>query len=48
MRILYPGAFDMLHRAHVAALHTARRLAGPSGHLTVAVNSVEFMAHYTR
>jgi len=48
VRVTYPGAFDMLHRAHVAALHAARRLAGPSGHLTVGVNSDEFMAHYKR
>lgn len=48
MRVLYPGGFDLLHSAHVAALNTARQIAGPGGHLTVAVNSDEFMGHYKR
>ncbi len=48
MRVLYPGGFDLLHSAHMAALHTARRIAGPTGKLIVAVNSDEFMAHYKR
>lgn len=48
MHVLYPGGFDMLHSAHVTALQTARRLAGPTGTLTVAVNSDEFMGHYKR
>ena len=48
MRVLYPGAFDLLHAAHVAALNTARRIAGPGGRLLVGVNSDEFMAHYKR
>jgi cytidyltransferase-like protein len=48
MRVLYPGGFDLLHQGHIAALHTARRIAGPAGHLTVAVNSDDFMAAYKR
>lgn len=48
MRVLYPGAFDMLHSAHIHALHAARRIAGPTGTLLVAVNSDSFMAHYKR
>lgn len=48
MRVLYVGGFDLLHEGHVAALHTAARIAGPEGHLTVAVNSDDFMAHYKR
>lgn len=48
MRVLYAGAFDMLHSAHVTALHAARRIAGPSGTLLVGVNSDDFMAHYKR
>lgn len=48
MRVLYVGGFDLLHEGHVAALHTAARIAGPDGHLTVAVNSDSFMTHYKR
>ncbi len=48
MRVLYPGGFDLLHHAHIAALQTARRIAGPGGQLTIAVNSDDFMAHYKR
>lgn len=48
MRVLYPGGFDLLHEAHVAALHAAKRIAGPTGTLIVGVNSDEFMAHYKR
>jgi cytidyltransferase-like protein len=48
MRVLYPGAFDMLHSAHVQALQAARRIAGPAGTLLVGVNSDTFMAHYKR
>ena len=45
MRVLYPGGFDLFHEAHIAALNTARRLAGPGGELIVAVNSDDFMQH---
>lgn len=48
MRVLYPGGFDLLHHAHVAALQTARRIAGPGGHLAVGVNSDELMTRYKR
>lgn len=48
MRVLYPGGFDLLHSAHVEALHTARRIAGAGGTLLVGVNSDDFMAHYKR
>lgn len=48
MRVLYPGGFDLLHDAHVAALNAARRIAGPAGELVVAVNSDEFMTQYKR
>lgn len=48
MRVLYVGGFDLLHEGHVAALQTARRIAGSDGHLTVAVNSDAFMTHYKR
>jgi cytidyltransferase-like protein len=48
MRVLYPGGFDLFHAAHVAALQAARRVAGPTGTLLVAVNSDAFMAHYKR
>lgn len=48
LRVIYPGAFDMLHSAHVAALNTARRIAGPGGTLLVGVNSDDFMGHYKR
>lgn len=48
MRVLYPGAFDLLHSAHITALHAARRIAGPGGTLLVGVNSDELMAHYKR
>jgi cytidyltransferase-like protein len=47
-RVLYPGGFDLFHEGHLAALQVARRLAGPGGHLTVAVNSDAFMGHYKR
>jgi glycerol-3-phosphate cytidylyltransferase len=42
------AAFDLFHEAHLAALQTARRIAGPGGHLTVGVNSDEFMTRYKR
>lgn len=48
MRVLYPGGFDLLHSAHIAALNTARQLAGPGGQLLVGVNSDDFMARYKR
>lgn len=48
MRVLYPGGFDLFHAAHVAALQAARKIAGPTGTLLVAVNSDDFMAHYKR
>jgi cytidyltransferase-like protein len=48
MRVLYPGGFDLLHEAHIAALHAAKRIAGPTGHLMVGVNSDDFMTLYKR
>ena len=48
MRVLYPGGFDLLHAGHIKALHAAREIAGPGGHLTVAVNSDAFMTQYKR
>lgn len=48
MRVLYPGAFDLLHSAHISALQTARRIAGPNGTLIVGVNSDRLMEHYKR
>lgn len=48
MRVLYPGGFDLLHSAHIAALQVARRIAGPGGTLLVAVNSDDFMFQYKR
>lgn len=47
-RVLYVGGFDLFHEGHLNALQTARRIAGPAGHLTVAVNSDDFMTHYKR
>ena len=48
MRVLYPGGFDLIHHAHVTALQTARRIAGPTGKLTVGINSDALMEHYKR
>jgi len=50
MRVLYPGGFDLLHLGHREALTTARTFAGRygTGHLTVAVNSDNFLTHYKR
>jgi len=50
MRVLYPGGFDLLHHGHRTALTTARTIAGRygNGHLTVAVNSDDFLTHYKR
>lgn len=48
MRVLYPGGWDLLHSAHVSAMQAARRIAGPTGTLIVAVNSDTFMAQYKR
>ena len=48
MRVLYPGGFDLIHHAHVEALQTARRIAGPAGELLVGVNSDDLMTHYKR
>ena len=47
-RVLYAGGFDLFHEAHLAALQTARRIAGPAGTLIAAVNSDEFMGRYKR
>lgn len=47
-RVLYPGGFDLLHGAHINALHAARKIAGKDGTLIVAVNSDEFMSYYKR
>lgn len=48
MRLLYPGGFDLLHAGHINALNLARKIAGPSGHLVVAVNTDSFMSEYKR
>jgi cytidyltransferase-like protein len=48
MIVLYPGAFDLFHRGHLAALRTARQIAGEHGWLVVGVNSDAFMADYKR
>jgi cytidyltransferase-like protein len=50
VRVLYPGGFDLLHQGHLAALTTARTLAGRygHGHLIAAVNSDTLMAGYKR
>lgn len=48
MRVIYPGGFDLFHEAHLKALNTARRIAGPGGTLIVGVNSDDFMRHYKR
>ena len=48
MKLLYPGGFDLLHAGHINALTLARKIAGPSGHLVVAVNTDSFMSEYKR
>jgi glycerol-3-phosphate cytidylyltransferase len=48
MKLLYPGGFDLLHAGHINALNLARKMAGPSGHLVVAVNTDSFMSEYKR
>ena len=48
MKLLYPGGFDLLHAGHINALTLARKLAGPDGHLIVAVNTDKFMSEYKR
>ncbi|HEY4299696.1 MAG TPA: adenylyltransferase/cytidyltransferase family protein [Candidatus Didemnitutus sp.] len=37
--VLTNGVFDLLHPGHTSYLAAARRLAGPTGHLVVALNS---------
>ncbi len=46
--VLYVGGFDLFHEGHLNALQAAHRIAGTGGHLTVAVNSDDFMTHYKR
>jgi cytidyltransferase-like protein len=48
MKLLYPGGFDLLHSGHINALTLARKIAGPSGRLVVAVNTDSFMSEYKR
>jgi glycerol-3-phosphate cytidylyltransferase len=48
MKLLYPGGFDLLHAGHINALNLARKMAGPSGQLVVAVNTDSFMSEYKR
>jgi len=48
MKLLYPGGFDLLHAGHINALNLARKMAGPSGSLVVAVNTDSFMSEYKR
>lgn len=48
MKLLYPGGFDLFHAGHLNALTLARKIAGPSGHLVVAVNTDRFMSEYKR
>ena len=48
MKLLYPGGFDLLHAGHINALTLARKMAGPSGRLVVAVNTDSFMSEYKR
>jgi cytidyltransferase-like protein len=48
VKVLYPGGFDLLHPGHINALTLARKIAGPSGHLVVAVNTDSFMSDYKR
>ena len=48
MKLLYPGGFDLLHAGHINALTLARKMAGPDGHLIVAVNTDKFMSEYKR
>ena len=48
MKLLYPGGFDLLHAGHINALTLARKMAGPSGRLVVAVNTDNFMSKYKR
>ena len=48
MKLLYPGGFDLLHAGHINALTLARKMAGPSGYLVVAVNTDNFMSEYKR
>lgn len=47
MSVVYTGGtFDMFHAGHAALLAECRKLAGPDGHVIVALNSDAFIATY--
>lgn len=46
MRVLTIGTFDPLHSGHLGLFRQCRRLGGEKPHLTVGVNSDQFLAKY--
>lgn len=45
-RVMTIGTFDPLHSGHLGLFEQCHRIAGPGAHLTVGVNSDEFITHY--
>ncbi len=46
MRVLTLGSFDMMHPGHLGLFRWCRAIAGPDGHVTVGVNSSEFITRF--
>lgn len=46
MRVLTIGTFDPLHSGHLGLFRQCRRLGGEEPHLTVGVNSDQFLTKY--
>lgn len=46
MRIITLGTFDLFHYGHMRLFQKCKELAGPEGHVTVAVNTDEFIEKY--
>lgn len=48
MNIYTGGTFDLPHAGHVIFLETAKSMAGPSGTLTVGLNTDEFVERFKK
>ena len=48
MKVLTLGTFDTIHPGHVGLFRKCHQLAGPGGHVAVAVNTDDFVAKFKR
>lgn len=46
MRVYTGGSFDLIHPGHVRFLNDCAKLAGADGHVTVSLNTDEFIRSY--